>query len=96
MTLEMRIAHDLWVWYQNKLSSIDKGYFKLLLQPLNFLVVAKESGLHQSSDIWKFWFTFISRLKDGFLSLKQVENTNGERINILKQIGQEGVSALNF
>lgn len=84
MTLEMWVAHDLWFWYENKLSSIDKGHFKLLLQPLNYLIVAKEPGLYQSSDILKIWFRFTCRLRDAFLWLKQVEDINGERINKLK------------
>lgn len=95
MTLEKQVAHDLWFWYENKLSSIDKGHLKLLLQPLNYLIVAKQPGLYQSSDILKIQFSFTCRLKDAFLSLR-VENINGERINKLKQIGQGNVNALNF
>lgn len=49
---------------------MDVGHFKLLLQPLNYLIVAKEPGRYQSSDILKNWLLYL-QAQGGFSLIKK-------------------------
>lgn len=62
---------------------MDVGHFKLLLQPLNYLIVAKEPGRYQSSDILKNWLLYL-QAQGGFSLIKKSKKKkkiNGKRVN---------------